>query len=365
MPTAARTSIATTFDPVVAAAIDEIVEHVNGHHDDTIALVALGAATQQGVVAQIVGVDPEGVSVDVGRPPERTRHSFAEPVSSAEGFQAAMFTALIEARDAVGDAVALTSLELELARDAIPMHQTHVVSSHPLTPTLLEVVVGGLGGFAPIGPDTFVYALVTNDGTTIDADLTMARYLEMDETSPIRGAYYTVRSWDPDRAEATLWVVLHDADDGVAAWMARARPEDRLLLWGPRMVFTCPPEVDHLLVVVDETGLAAAAAIIEDAPSDLVIHVVAATPGPKHRPAMPTHVHLTVQWIDLASATSVTGADLVDAVSSIDMASGTWAAFGGAESRQISAVRRLLRDDRDLPAERVSMTGYWRFKELD
>jgi NADPH-dependent ferric siderophore reductase len=37
-----------------------------------------------------------------------------------------------------------------------------------------------------------------------------------------------------------------------------------------------------------------------------------------------------------------------------------WWAFGGAESRQITAVRKHLRQEVGWPAERVSMTGYWR-----
>ena len=37
-----------------------------------------------------------------------------------------------------------------------------------------------------------------------------------------------------------------------------------------------------------------------------------------------------------------------------------WWAFGGAESRQVTTVRRHVREELGWPAERVSMTGYWR-----
>jgi NADPH-dependent ferric siderophore reductase len=55
-----------------------------------------------------------------------------------------------------------------------------------------------------------------------------------------------------------------------------------------------------------------------------------------------------------------TGSELVDTVVALELDGDGWWAFGGAESRQATAVRRHLRRDLGWPAERVSMTGYWR-----
>jgi NADPH-dependent ferric siderophore reductase len=55
-----------------------------------------------------------------------------------------------------------------------------------------------------------------------------------------------------------------------------------------------------------------------------------------------------------------TGTRLLDGVTRLAADTGGLYAFGAAESRQITAVRRHLRHERHLPAHQVQMTGYWR-----
>lgn len=176
---------------------------------------------------------------------------------------------------------------------------------------------------------------------------------------PVRGAYYTVRHHDPEAGTITFWVVVHDHPEGVSAWLQRATPGDALLAWGPRVGFV-PPAVDRFLLVADETGFAAVARIVEALPSTATIIALLELDDADHAPPMPSHPGLDLRWIVRRGAPG-TGDELLLAVQAVEVAEpARWAMFGGAESRQITRIRRLVRDERCLEAQQVLATGYWR-----
>ncbi|MEZ5226639.1 MAG: SIP domain-containing protein [Acidimicrobiales bacterium] len=73
---------------------------------------------------------------------------------------------------------------------------------------------------------------------------------------------------------------------------------------------------------------------------------------------LPARPKDTVIWV--ARRGERGGGALVDAVRKLDIeASGVYA-YGAAESREITAVRKLLRSEREIPGVRVQMVGYWR-----
>jgi NADPH-dependent ferric siderophore reductase len=363
-----------TFPAEVLDEIDETVEHVNAQHPDAVVLLAChldGHPTGETrpVDAEITGVDPAGVDFSVlDSSGWRTiRLAFPEPVSDPAAVQAHVFGVLLEARAAVGDTVPLTSLERDLsASTELSTHPARVLSRRELTPHLLEVRLGGLEGFAPLGPDTFVYTMVRSDRGAFASDYSIddftARGTE-DGPPVVRGAYYTVRGWDPAAAEMVLWVVRHGDGDGVATWLAQATEGDPVLLWGPRQAYDPPADAGRHLLVADETGLAAVARIVEGLAPDARAVAVLEVGSLDDAPPMPAHPGLTIEWIERGGIEPGRHGGLYDAVSAVDLGDGRgWAAFGGAESRQVTRVRKLLRHERGLSAGQVSMTGYWRLE---
>jgi NADPH-dependent ferric siderophore reductase len=266
----------------------------------------------------------------------------------------------------------LTSREAEMAETArLTTRHGRVGSVRQLTPQLLEVTVTGFDGYPLSGGDEFVYVLVSPEPEGIAPGYDMARYMERDPADPVRGAYYTVRRSRPETGEIDLWVVVHgdhaDGDPGradiatVSRWMTRAAPGSPMALWGPRAGYRPPDDVRHLLLVADETGLAAVAALIEQLPTGRRATAVVEAAGPQVRPAMPRHPGLQVVWVDRGVDAPGTVNHLLAAVErTIDDGDLPDAAFGAAESRQITAVRRLVRRRWRVPASRVSTTGYWR-----
>lgn len=242
---------------------------------------------------------------------------------------------------------------------------TSVHAVRELGPRLRQVTFrgGDLGGFRPLGPDTFVYVLLPPPGRadlTVDRHFTWVAYHELPPEDRPVGAYYTVRRWRPEQAELDAWFVLHGDEGPASAWALAARPGDPVALWGPRSAWSPPPTTSHHLIVADETGLPAAAAILEHLPPGIPVVVVAETAGADHRAHLPSRHGVEVRWVDRGGAAPGTTTLLVETVATLDLEVDGLYAYGGAESRAVTAVRELLRRERGCSRAQVSMVGYWR-----
>lgn len=226
---------------------------------------------------------------------------------------------------------------------------------------------GDLVDFAPVGPDTFLYLLLPPPGKTeltIDQSFTWDACFKMpDETRPV-GGYYTVREWRPQSCELDILAVLHDHAGPASSWAARARPGDPVALWGPRTSWNPPPDTDRYLLVADETGLPAAAVIIETLPAGTPIRLVAqVTDATTHQDLAVTPT-TEVTWLHHHDApTAERVSQLREAVDGMVWPEGTTYVWGGGESRALTKVRRYVRDDVGLPAESVELVAYWRAEQ--
>jgi NADPH-dependent ferric siderophore reductase len=180
-------------------------------------------------------------------------------------------------------------------------------------------------------------------------------------------------------------------------WAQTAQAGSPVALWGPRRDFDPPSTTRRLLLIADETGLAGVAAIIESAPDDWSLHAALQVDDEAHQVPLPAHPDLRVTWLhrrgplaDDEATVERHGSDRgvnggigvvpegerpirhIDQLTAIARshfgtppdADGTTPedryAWGGAESRTVSAVRKMLRKELGLAHACVSMTGYWR-----
>lgn len=243
----------------------------------------------------------------------------------------------------------------------LPALQTvhgRVAAVRQLAPNLLEVTVSGFDDVVLSGGDEFVYALVSTELGGIRPGYEMATHLARVAGDPVRGAYYTVRRSRPAVGEIDLWVVAHGHPGSVGAWMASASPGDPLALWGPRRGFVVPDDAQHLLLVADETGFAAVAALLEVIGRDRRVTAVLECPDADHRPPMPPHPGARLVWVDRGEGAPGVHNRLLPAVSSNAIA--VDAVFGAAESRHIAAIRSLAGHVLGIASASTSMTGYWR-----
>lgn len=129
-------------------------------------------------------------------------------------------------------------------------------------------------------------------------------------------------------------------------------------LWGPRSSFHPPAETDAYLLVADETGLPAAAAITESLSEGTQIHLLAEVADARARQPLTERDGLTVTWLHRDGAAAGTTSLLADAVRALPLPSRGTYAWGGGESRAMTSVRQHLRDVCGLPLRQVSMVAY-------
>lgn len=257
----------------------------------------------------------------------------------------------------------------DTADTALRTHVTEVVRARQVTPRVRRITFGGgdLAGYVPAGPDQFLYLLLPppdRRDLTVDAGFSWAGYFALPEPERPVGAYYTVRHHRPERAEIDLDVVLHHPAGPASSWAATAGPGDPAALWGPRSNFAPPSRgVDWYLLVADESGLPATAAILEALPEGAVVRAVVEVPDASEEQPLAGGDDVVVTWLHRGDRPAGTAARLADAVRALEppggRASGAYA-WGGGESRAMTAVRRYLRDEVGLDRDQVSMTPYWR-----
>lgn len=347
----------------LVAAIDDVNEQ---YHDTMLLLTALVEDVGSPVAAWVASVDPSGADIALQLPDGATIHrrlTFDATTRSLDQVHGQLHAMVARARDTADATVPTTSLERELASlRRLRTFVTEVVDVRDLTPSLRQITVrGGLDGFAPLAADQFLSVVVPHaPHVAIDDAVTMERRTELTEDDRPAAAYYTVRRWRPSEGELDLWFVVGHHDGPVGDWAARARPGARIALWGPRASYRPPGGTTSLLLVGDETALAAIAAILDERAPKVPAQVVVEVGDRDQRVDLPAGDGVTTHWVFRGADPPGTGTRLVDAVRHLELDVDGCYAFGGAESRQIAAVRAHLRRDRHLPADRVRMTGYWR-----
>jgi NADPH-dependent ferric siderophore reductase len=248
---------------------------------------------------------------------------------------------------------------------AIRTFLAEVVAVDDVHRHLRRVVVAGddLASFHPTAPDTFVYVLLPppgRDALTIDQAFTWEGYERMADADRPVGAYYTVRRWDPASRELTMLMVRHGDSGPASAWIERAQPGDPVALWGPRTAYHPPAGTDRYLLVADDTGLPAVAAILETLPSGAPATVIAEVADTSERQDLPALPDVDVMWLYRDGAEPGTTTLLADAVWAMDWPGGVPYVWGGGESRAMTDVRRYVRGERRLRRDAVSLVAYWR-----
>jgi NADPH-dependent ferric siderophore reductase len=237
-----------------------------------------------------------------------------------------------------------------------------VIRTERLTPHLIRVVLGGegLAGFgAGNFADEYVKLQFPQDGVTypepFDAEV-IRRDLPRDQWPHSRT--YTVRSWDPETRELAIDFV-HHGDKGIAGpWAARAKPGDVLRFFGPGGAYTPNADADWYLFAGDESALPAIAVSVAALPAGALGYVFVEVDGPAEELKFDGAGDLRVSWLHRGERPI--GEALVEAVRALEFPDGVVDAFVHGEATFVKELRKLLRVERRVPRERLSISGYWR-----
>lgn len=174
---------------------------------------------------------------------------------------------------------------------------------------------------------------------------------------------FTVRGWDEARRELVLEFVLHgsaaDGSAGVASsWARNARVGDRLGVLGPRGNSVYPENYAWYLLAGDETALPALSRLVEELPEGARAHVVIEAADEREKRTITERPGFEVTWAGRGNGGA--GA-LANAVRAVPLPKhDDWFAFAAGEVSAMKAVRDYLRLEIGLPAQRVSVDGYWK-----
>ncbi|MEU9510073.1 siderophore-interacting protein [Micromonospora sp. NPDC048170] len=230
------------------------------------------------------------------------------------------------------------------------------------TPHLVRLVIGGeeLAGL-PVGEytDHYIKIVFPVPGVAYPTpmDLNAIRRDLPREQWPRQRAY-TVRAWDARAGELTVDIV-HHGDEGLGGpWAAALRPGDPVRFVGPGGAYAPSPDADWHLLVGDESALPAIAAALERLPAGApaTVFVEVADQAEEQQLASPGALRLT--WLHRGDRP--VGEALVEAVRALDFPAGGVHAFVHGEATFVKELRRLLRIERGVPRERLSISGYWR-----
>ncbi|WP_327427408.1 siderophore-interacting protein [Streptomyces sp. NBC_01236] len=246
------------------------------------------------------------------------------------------------------------------ARKPRKPHSAQVVRTERLTPHMQRVVLGGdgLGEFtAGSSTDHYVKLLFGPEGVSYPEPFDMERIREEfpREQWPVTRTY-TVRAWDPEVRELTLDFVIH-GDEGLAGpWATRVQPGEVVRFMGPGGAYAPDAGADWHLLAGDESALPAIAASLEALPDGAVTHAFIEVSGPEEEQKINSDVE--VVWLHRGNRPQ--GEALVEAVRALHFPQGRVHAFVHGEAGFVKELRQLLRVEREIAREDLSISGYWR-----
>ncbi|MEW5355932.1 MULTISPECIES: siderophore-interacting protein [unclassified Streptomyces] len=246
------------------------------------------------------------------------------------------------------------------ARKPRRAHTAQVVRTERLTPHMQRVVLGGesLADFsADTYTDHYVKLLFPAEGVTYPEPFDMERIRAEfpREQWPVTRTY-TVRAWDPELHEMTLDFVVH-GDEGLAGpWATLAGPGETVRFMGPGGAYAPDPSADWHLLAGDESALPAIARSLEAMPEGVTAHAFIEVSGPEEEQKIDSDV--PVVWLHRGDRPI--GEALVEAVRALRWPEGRLQAFVHGEAGFVKELRRLLRVERGVPREDLSISGYWR-----
>ncbi|MFI5755809.1 siderophore-interacting protein [Streptomyces sp. NPDC051569] len=253
------------------------------------------------------------------------------------------------------------------ARKAPKAHEAQVVRTEWINPHMVRLVLGG-EGLAAFGTgeatDHYIKVLFAAEGVTYPEPFDMDRIrAEFPREQWPTTRTYTVRAWAPETRELTVDFVVH-GDEGLAGpWAAGARVGETVRFLGPGGGYAPDPAADWHLLAGDESALPAIAASLERAPAGATVHAFVEVPGPEEEQKIAAPDGVGITWLHRGDRP--VGEALVAAVRALDFPAGDVHAFVHGEAGFVKELRRHLRVERNIPRERLSISGYWRLGQTD
>lgn len=219
-----------------------------------------------------------------------------------------------------------------------------VLEIERMTPSLVRVELGGpgLADFVSLG--------VPDEACVFDFPGPVAA------SGRDSSRWYSVHHFA--HGQMTIGIVTHPGGVG-SSWAQSAAVGDTLRITHHNSWYRCPPGVQWQVLLGDVTALAAIARMVEESPADVPAHVVLEIPDPADALDLGTEV----RWVHNPALGA--GSVLGELARELVLPEGPGYIYVAGEAAATRAVRKHLRQERKLPAERYGVIGYWRRNRED
>ncbi|MBM2621894.1 siderophore-interacting protein [Actinoplanes sp. LDG1-06] len=231
-----------------------------------------------------------------------------------------------------------------------------------LTPHMVRVVLGGEGLRAITAGDCtdhYVKVLFPKAGVAYPEPFDMGAIRESvarEDWPAVRT--YTVRRWRPELPEMWIDFVVH-GDEGIAGpWAAAAAPGDVIRFMGPGGGYAPSADADWHLLAGDESALPAIAAALEGMPAGARVRAYVEIESPDEEQKLETPADAEITWLHRDGRP--VGEALIEAVRGYEFPAGRLQAFVHGEANFVKDLRRYLKNERGIPMDQLSISGYWR-----
>jgi NADPH-dependent ferric siderophore reductase len=228
------------------------------------------------------------------------------------------------------------------------------------TPRTVRVTFTGddLGAFAWSGPAAHIKLAFPEEG---QAEPPLPR---PDDPRPAITRTYTPRRFDPAIPELDVTFVLH-GDGPAAAWAARARAGQALLLGGPGPSYAIDPGADWFLLAGDEAALPAIETILEALPAGARVRALLEVADAREERPLATAAQLEVTWLHHRADPGRANTALEAAVRALPLPAGDGRVYVGCEAAALRRIRAHLLGERGLGPEAIVTRGYWKLGAIN
>lgn len=189
--------------------------------------------------------------------------------------------------------------------------------------------------------------------------LAYAKYLTIAKTERPVLRNYTVRAFRPESMELDVDFVVHGSGPA-ATWAKQCAPGDAAAIIDEGIAFTPPPPAKRMVLVADESGVPAAAAVLASLPSDAIGHAFLEIPEDADQQDIVAPLGVTVEWLPRNDSTATPGVAALAEARALSLPDpGSVYGWAVGEASLPTGLRRHW-VGAGVPKNHILFCGYWR-----
>lgn len=230
---------------------------------------------------------------------------------------------------------------IQRVRHELRQRDLEVKAITRLTPHMIRITLIGaeLAGFSSPSSDDHIKIFIHDEhGSVVRRD-------------------YTPRRYDLEASELLLDFVDH-LGGPAAAWARTARPGDRLKIGGPKGSQIITGQIDHWLLIGDETALPSIGRRVEELSSQDSVTTVIAVSGQEDEQSFYTKARHLAHWVYRPMDQGDRPYGLLARLNEVEIPENTFI-WVGAEASVAKTLRKYFVQERNVPEQWIKASGYW------